>query len=170
MEKTLTKVLLLFFTVSSGVWLFNSTMRNIEAASLLKVGTIEYKEHLDPSLEAEIYRSTADRSVIGFISYSFALLTGFGYVMTTHRSMKEDGRLLISAILIVIFIPAEIYCFWIDWKIVGMTYWGHWSLDELRTVVLRRISALAGLHLIALLCYFTIPIFIIFKPLKKTIE
>ena len=74
---------------------------------------------------------------------------------------------MMSAILLYVFVPVELYCYWLDWKIVGLNYWGNWPLEEFRKVLLMRLTALAGLPFIAQMCYYTIPIFIIFKPLQK---
>lgn len=167
MEKPAAKIFLIIFILSASVWLYASSMKHYETGSLLKFGTVEFRESLDPDVERSAYDIIAKHSIIVFITYPVVLLCGFGYVTTTRRTFKEEGWLMMSAILLFLFIPVELYCFWLDWKIVGLNYWGNWELEEFRKSFLNRTAALAGLPLIAQLCYYTIPIFVIFKPFKK---
>jgi len=157
MERPLTKIALLFFLLSSAVWMYSSTVNNYHAGSLLKFGTVEMKTNVDPLVEMQTYRSIAEHSIAGFISYPMVLIFGLSYLMTTKRTLKYDGWLLMSVVLIVMFIPVELLYFWYDWKLIGLLYWGEWPIEEFRKAFLHRFTALAGLHLIAQLCYFTIP-------------
>lgn len=170
MEKPITKFFLVILFLSAIVWMYASSMKHYESGLMLKFGTVEFVEHFDPVSERADYHSIAENSVIAFVSYIIVLLAGIGFVVTTRRSFKRDGWLLMSAILLFAFVPVELYCYWLDWKIVGLNYWGNWPLDEFRKALLIRLTALAGLPFIAQLCYYTIPIFIIFKPLQKTEE
>lgn len=166
MERTTTKIFLLLFIASSLVWLFASANKNYYAGKLLQFGTVEFKSSLDPADERMAYRSIAEYSILAFLSYPFLILGAAGFLKTTRRSLKKEGWLMMSALLVFLFVPVELYCFWLDWKIVGLQYWGEWPLTEFRSALYHRITALAGLPLIAQLCYYTIPIFIIFKPMK----
>jgi hypothetical protein len=167
MERTSAKIFLALFLLSSVIWLYALSLKNYEAGSLLVFGTVEFQLLIDPVSERMVYDSIAQYSIIAIASYPIVILSAFAFVKTTRRSLKENGWLMMSAILLFMFIPLELYCFWLDWKIVGLNYWGEWPLEEFRKAVLARVTALAGLPLIAQLCYFTIPIFVIFKPFQR---
>lgn len=167
MEKPLTKFYLVVLLLSSLVWFSSFIVKNIEISKLLEFGTIEFSSSLTPENELSSYRALARYSIVSFVSYSIVITSAMLFVVTTNRSFKQEGWLLMSAILLFLFVPVEFLCFWYDWKIVGLTYWGNWPLEEFRKAFLRRITALAGLPFIAQLCYFTIPILVIFKPLKN---
>ncbi len=147
--------------------MYASSMKHYETGALLNFGTVEFRGALDPAVERSAYDVIAQYSIISFISYPAVILCGIGYLLTTHRSLKQDGWLLMSAILLFLFVPVELYCFWLDWKIVGLNYWGEWELEEFRKAFLNRTTALAGLPLIAQLCYYTIPVIVLFKPFRK---
>jgi hypothetical protein len=166
-ERTSAKVFLVLFILSAAAWLSANALKNYEAGRLLVFGTVEFQPSLDPVSERAAYTAIAQHTVVTFSAYPLVLITAFAFLKTTRRSVKEDGWLLMSAILLFMFIPVELYCFWLDWKIVGLNYWGDWPLEEFRKAVLARVTALAGMPLIAQLCYFTIPIFVIFKPLTR---
>jgi hypothetical protein len=167
MERLSAKIFLALFIISSIVWLSALTMNKYYAGSILKFGTVELITTLEPAQERSLYRSAAEYSIAAFISYPVVLLGAFGFLKTTRRSLRTDGWLMMSAILLFMFIPVELYCFWLDWKIVGLQYWGDWPLEEFRKATIARITALAGLPLIAQLCYFTIPIIVVWKPFVR---
>ncbi|MDD8018959.1 MAG: hypothetical protein PHP42_11340 [Bacteroidota bacterium] len=167
MEKTSAKVFLLIFIISSLVWLTASTRRTYDGGNLLNFGTTEFKNNIDPATERTTYNDIAEFSIVAFFSYPVVLISAIGYLRTTHRTFKEHGWLLMSAILLFVFIPVEVICFVRDWKVIELNYWGTWPLEEFRKAWISRITALAGLPLIATLCYFTIIVLAIWQPMKK---
>ncbi len=172
-EKPITKFFLTIFIFSAIIWLGAGIMKNIQIEHLIEFGTVQFKQTLVPEVERAAYNSIAEYSIVVFISYPIALFFGIGYIVTTRRTFKEHGWLLMSAILFFIFVPVELYSFVLDWKIVGLNYTkyashgGSWELEEFRKAFLLRLNALAGLPFIAQLCYYTIPFLVIFKPFKK---
>ncbi len=170
MKNRINRVMAVMFGASAIAWLATIIAENIELASLFEFGTVRFNAGLQPDLELESYRTIAKVSIAAFFIYPAALLSGYAYLRTSGRTLKHHGWMLMSLILVVLFIPVELYSFWLDWKIVGLVYWGEWSIEEFRKALLNRVMALGGLNLIAQLCYFTIPFFIIFKPLQKTDE
>ncbi len=168
MENSRSKFFLIIFTFSALCWLGAGSLKHIQIGNLLEFGTIELRQTLTTESERAAYNAIAKYSILVFITYPLTLIAGIGYVMTTQRTLKNDGWLLMSAILLLMFVPVELYCFWLDWKIVGLNYWGDWPIEEFRKAFVIRLTALSGLPFIAQLCYYTIPILVILKPLRKS--
>ncbi|MFZ4619803.1 MAG: hypothetical protein ACOYNS_04530 [Bacteroidota bacterium] len=167
MEKPIAKFFLFLFVLSALVWMYASSMKNYQAGMLFEFGTANFKQEINADVERTIYRTISENALIAFVSYPLTILAAAGFAATTRWKFRIDGWLMMSAILLFGFVPVELYCAWLDWKIVGLNYWGDWPLEEFRKAILMRMTALAGLPFIAQLCYFTIPFFIIFKPLQK---
>ncbi len=165
MENLKAKFFLIIFIMTALCWLGVGILKNIKTGDLLEFGTIELKQSITSESERAAYDAIAKYSIIIFISYPLTIISAIGYLMTTSRSVKRDGWLLMSAILLLMFIPVELYCFWLDWKIIGLNYWGEWPLEEFRKAFVLRLTALAGLPFIAQLCYYTIPVLVVWKPL-----
>jgi hypothetical protein len=165
MEKPPAKIFLFLFCLSAAVWGWNTVMMNVSTGSLLELGTLTFLENLNPEMERTVYADIAERSLYSFAAYPFAVISALGFLKTTRRSLKNDGWLMMSGVLLLIFIPAELYCFWLDWKIVGLQYWGEWPIEEFRKAFIARVTALAGLPFIAQLCYLSIPFLVLFRPL-----
>ncbi len=168
MENSRSNFFLIIFTICAACWLGTGIMKNIQFGNLLEFGTVELKQTLTAESERAAYDAIAKYSLIIFITYPLTIISAIGYLMTTTRIVKRDGWLLMSAILLLMFIPVELYCFWFDWKIIGLNYWGDWPLEEFRKAFVVRLTAFAGLPFIAQLCYYTIPILVILKPLRKS--
>jgi hypothetical protein len=167
MEKTTAKIFLFLFIICAAAWLAAASVKNYHAGMLFDFGTVQFRNDLNVGTERSVYDRIAQSSAVAMILYPFVLLTAAGFLASTRRKFQQDGWLLMSAILLFGFIPVELYCYWLDWKLIGLNYWGNWPLEEFRKAVVLRMTALAGLPFIAQLCYYTIPIFVIFKPLQK---
>jgi hypothetical protein len=162
------KIFLTLFIVSAAVWITSIVLKNIEIGTLVEFGTVQFRAGMTVEQERSAYAALAEYSAVALVAYPLTILSAAGYIASTQRSVKKEGWLLMSAILLFIFVPVEIYCCWLDWKLIGLQYWGDWQVEEFRKAFINRLTALAGLPFIAQLCYCTIPIFIIFKPLQKT--
>lgn len=149
------------------VWLGTTSSRMVTTENLLKFETAEFKEHLEPSYERMSYHAIAKYAVINLVCYPLVLIFAIGYLRTTHRTFKQNGWMLMSAILFFLFVPVEIYCMVLDWKIIGLDFWGKWPLEEFRKAFLHRITAFGGAQFLAILSYFTIVILLFWQPMKK---
>jgi len=167
MKKTLSKIFLTLFSLSFLLWLGISTYRTLLSDHLLQFGTAEFKTAIDPDFERQVYHDIAKYSVVIFIVYPIAILTGIGYLITTEKKFKNNGWLLMCTILFFIFVPVEAYCAVLDWKIVGLNYWGEWPIEEFRKAFLKRITVLSGAPFLAALSYYTIVILAIWQPMKR---
>lgn len=162
------KIFFALFVISAAAWLTLIVLKNLEIGTLIEFGTVQFRTGLTIEQERASYAVLAEHSLTAAAVYVFVIVSAALYLGTMQRLVRNEGWLLMSAILLFIFIPVEIYCFWLDWKLIGLQYWGEWPIEEFRTAFMNRLTALAGLPFIAQLCYFTIPLIVIFKPLRRT--
>lgn len=170
MKRPVTRAALVLFVFAYTAWSAASIRSNIEIGTLLEFGTAAFRSGVTESAERAAYAALAGNAIVRFIAYPLLLLGGIVFVATTELSIRRNGWLLMSAILLFLFVPVELYCFWLDWKLVGLQYWGSWPLEEFRKALLARVTALAGLPFIAQLCYYTIPFLVLFRPLRTPAE
>lgn len=166
MKRPVTRAALILFVLAYVVWSAASIRTNIEAGTLLEFGTAAFRTGVTESAERAAYAALAENAIARFIAYPLLLLGGIVFVATSELSFRQNGWLLMSAILLFVFVPVELYCCWLDWRLVGLQYWGPWPIEEFRKTLLARVTALAGLPFIAQLCYFTIPILALVRPLR----
>ncbi len=167
MEKSVTKISLALFIIGAIVWLGAVPVRAAIGNELLEFGTINFKQNLSPEIERELYRLLSYTTLLTMSGYVVALASAVIFVKTTTLSYKQHGWLLMCAILFFMFVPVELFTLTLDWKIIGLNFWGSWELVEFRKAFIARFTALAGVPLIALLSYFTIIVVAAWQPLKK---
>jgi hypothetical protein len=167
MEKISTKLFLTLFLLGAIVWLGALSTRAMLGNELLQFGTIELKTNLDPSFERELYRIISYATIIVMGGYCAALIGAIGFVATATVAWKQHGWLLMCAILFFIFVPVELWSLKLDWKMIGLNFWGDWPLEEFRKAYLRRLTALSGLPVIANLTYYSIIVIAVWRPFER---
>ncbi len=164
---SLWRTALFLFIIASVVWLGGTLTRALIGNDILKPGTVEFEEFIDPQAERQVFRSLSVISVAVMISYGVALVSSVVFLAATPLRFKEHGWLMMSAILFYIFVPVEIYTLYLDWKMVYLEFFTTADNDMFRTLFRARLMALQGVPFIALLCYYTIIALAVFQPMKK---
>ena len=167
MQKQSSKVSLFILIVSAVVWLGAVNVRAVIGNELLNFGTLDFKEHLDAELEREVFRLISLTSVIVIGGYLATFTSAVVFVRTTALRFKQNGWLMMSAILFFMFSPVEFYTLVLDWKMIALDFFSNSTLTEFRILFIHRLAALAGVPMIALLSYYTIVGLAIWQPLKK---
>jgi hypothetical protein len=150
--------------VGAIVWLGGVNIRAMIGDDMLKTGTLEFEEYLAPEAEREIFRLMSFASVIIMISYAVVLVSTTLFLVTTPLRLKENGWLMMSAILFYAFVPVELFTMYLDGEMVYMEFFTTAGNDVFRELFIARLAALAGAPVIALLCYYTIIALAVFRP------
>jgi hypothetical protein len=161
------RVSLFILVVASIFWLGAVNIRAMIGNDMLKTGTLEFEEIIDPEAEREIFRLLSFASVVIIISYAVVLISGTVFLLTSPFRLKENGWLMMSAILFYAFVPVEAFTMYLDGK---MAYWEFFTTngnDVFRELFVARVAALAGAPVVALLCYYTIIALAVFRPFTK---
>jgi len=112
----------------------------------------------------------SNASIVVVIAYFFVVVSAVWFMITTKLKIKENGWLLMCAILFFLFVPAEIYTNYLDIKFALLFHSSPPNHDELLKIFGERLGALSGVPVIALFCYYTIIPIAVFRPLRKKNE
>ncbi|MDI6766798.1 MAG: hypothetical protein QME52_08260 [Bacteroidota bacterium] len=167
MEKRLPKIALLVVTITSIIWLGGINIRTIIGFDLLQTGTLDFKPNIHPYVERTVFGLIAQSSILINIAYIILWISGIIFLRTTHLNLKENGWLMICAILFYIFTPVEIYTMILDFRMWYLDFLGSSDLVEFRKLFIHRLGALAGVPMIALLCYYTAIAIATFQPMRR---
>lgn len=167
METRTGKAALLVILVGSIVWLGGINIRAIVGFDLLQMGTLDFKPNIHPYAERTVYSLIAQSSLVIMVAYACVWLAGIVYLRTTRFRLKEQGWLMMSAILFYVFTPVEVYTSVLDFRMWLLDYAGSNDLVEFRKLFIHRLAALSGVPTIALLCYYTTAWLAVFRPLKR---
>lgn len=165
---TVWRVSLFVLAVASIFWLGAVNIRAMIGNDMLKTGTLEFEEYLDPEAEREIFRLLSFASVVIIISYAIVLISGTVFLVTSPFRLKQHGWLMMSAILFYTFVPVEAFTLYLDSRMAYKEFFTTDGNNVFRELFVARVSALAGAPVIALLCYYTIIALAVFRPFTKT--
>ena len=165
---TVWRVSLFVLAVASIFWLGAVNIRAMIGNDMLKTGTLEFEEYLDPEAEREIFRLLSFASVVIIISYAIVLISGTVFLLTSPFRLKQHGWLMMSAILFYTFVPVEAFTMYLDGRMAYKEFFTTDGNNVFRELFVARVSALSGAPVIALLCYYTIIALAVFRPFTKT--
>ncbi len=168
-DSSLWRLSLFICIVASIVWLGAVNIRALIANDLLKTGTAEFEDYIDPHVEREVYRLVCIASVAAIAGYGITLATGTLFLFLSPFRLKDHGWLMMSAILFFMFVPVEFYTLHLDWKMIYLEFYTSAANEQFREIFIARIMALQGVPLIALMCYYTIIALAVFQPFKKLV-
>ncbi|HTX17237.1 MAG TPA: hypothetical protein VMG34_01150 [Bacteroidota bacterium] len=158
---------LFILIISAIIWLGAVNVRAVIGNELLVFGTLDFKESLNSDLEREIFRLISLSSLIVIGGYLGTFFSALVFVKTTPLRFRENGWLTMSAVLFFIFSPVEFYTIFLDWRMIALDFFSNPTLREFRVLFIHRLAALAGVPIIALLCYYTIIALAIWQPMKR---
>jgi hypothetical protein len=162
------RVSLFVLVVASIFWLGAVNIRAMIGNDMLKTGTLEFEEILDPEAEREIFRLISFASVVIMISYAIVVISGTVFLLTSPFRLKENGWLMMSAILFYTFVPVEAFTLYLDGNMAYKEFFTTEGNDVFRQLFVARVGALAGAPVVALLCYYTIIALVVFRPFTKS--
>ena len=104
------------------------------------------------------------------ILYAVFIVSFLLFVVSSKVSFKENGWLFISAVIIFVTMPFEIYLMSIDYKIFTIVNTGVFNANQILTMYIKRLNVLGSFTIVEILSYFSVIYFVIFQPLKKRAE
>jgi hypothetical protein len=166
-KNTLEKITLLLLIVGGITWLGGMLMRGLLADELLVRGTLQFRPDLTPIVERELFRLMNHSSIFTLVGYVVVFLSGIVFLRTTRLRLKQNGWLMMSALLFYLFTPVEAYMSFLDGKMIALELWGEPTGTILRELFIERLGALKGLPFIAILCYCTIIGLAVWQPMTS---
>lgn len=147
-------------------WLGGINVRAMVGFDLLQMGTIEFKPNIHPYVERTVYSLLAQSSVVINIAYIVLWFATVVFLRVTSIRIRENGWLMMSAIIFFVFTPVEIYTMVLDIRMWLLDHVGSNDLVEFRKLFIHRLAALSGVPMIALCSYYTVIGFVVFRPLR----
>jgi hypothetical protein len=161
------RIALTVLLIAGILWLGGSTMRSIIGYTLLEPGTLQMRTDLSPDAEREAYRSIATGTVLIDGAYVVVLLSSVVFLLRSPFRLKEHGWLMMSAILLYLCVPIEVFTLPLDYRMILYEFFQTADVTAFRSIFLARAGALAGTPFIAMLCYYTIVGLAVFQPFKR---
>lgn len=159
----------LYLTVLTGlVWLGGYISRMIITFQLFEGNQFELRSiFAGDYLHAALYLINP-AVTYNLITYPIFLLSLIGFIFISKLSLKENGWLFISLLLILITAPFEIYLLTIDYKIATSVFYNpDFDSTYILNLTIERFKVLSSFPIIEVFIYFAIIYLFIFQSLKK---
>jgi hypothetical protein len=161
------KFALLLLIFGAVFWLGAINIRAIIGNELLNYDQFNFRTAIPPDRENALFQMMANASIVIAVSYFVVLVSAIWFLKTTTLKFKQNGWLIMSTMLFFVFVPVEAYTNYLDIKFTILFHSNPPNHDDLLRIFGKRLGALSGVPIIALLCYYTIIGLAIFKPLTK---
>jgi hypothetical protein len=161
------KIALMLLIFGAIFWLGAINIRALIGNELLNYDQFNFRTSIPPEREYTLFQLISNSSIVIVSSYFVVLVSAIWFLKTTNLKFKENGWLIMSSILFFIFMPVEVYTYFLDIKFALLFHSNPPNHDELLRIFGNRLGALSGIPVIALFCYYTIIGLAIFRPLSK---
>ena len=158
----------MIIVIAAVCWLGGVNVRALVGFNLLQMGTLDFKPNIHPYVERAIFGLIAQASMVVNVAYIIVWFAGLVYLRMTKLTLRQNGWLMMSAILFYLFTPVEVYTGILDMRMWYLDFIGSNDLVEFRKLFIHRLAALAGVPMIALLSYYTIIALAVVRPMRRT--
>lgn len=148
------------------VWIGSNTLRLFIVYNLFEAKDLTLKSSFQSDAIHIVLVGFLPAFVTPFIAYILMIVFLILCLLSVKVSLKQNGWLFISIILIVVTLPFELYLMIIDYKVINLLLMGSFNDGLLLGLLRERITSLRGFPIIQLLCYITIVFLLVFKPLS----
>ncbi len=147
-----------------------SIVRISLAFDLFVPGTLTWKSWYSPEVVAQTIRLFAQSGFYTLIGYGVALFFGVIVWLAQRSVWRQSGWLLMSGILCVLYIPVECIQARFDIDLIYLTIGGlgSFSVESAQALLLKRLTFLSGIPLLAMLGYCTALTLMVWQPLQRT--
>ena len=101
-----------------------------------------------------------------FILFIIFIVSFIIFLLTSKVSLKKEGWLFVSLLIIAVTAPFELYLMTIDYKIITKVFYSIFDEKEVLGLFIKRLKLISGFSLIEIFSYIAIIGLFIFQPLK----
>jgi hypothetical protein len=156
-----------FLSCLSGIlWVGSYLLRLLISYQLFQERDFLLKEYYNKQNIDAVLKTLLPAFSTTFILYIVFILSFIVFLISSKINFKENGWLFITAALVFITFPFEVYLMVIDYKIILLLNSGIFESNQVLSLITDRFKLLSSFPIIHVLCYFAIIFIIIFQPLK----
>ena len=168
------KIFLFLFVATGAIWLGSYVTRLSLFYNLFNSSELVLKEFVTSQNISGIFQTLIAAITINLILYMLMIVCFILFLVTSKLSLKQNGWLFISMILILFTAPFELYLMLIDYKIVINVFSGVFDSKEILNLVIKRFTILSSFPIVEIFSYLAITYLFLFQPLsgsrKRLIE
>ena len=165
-RKLLSSIFGSFALVSGSIWLGAYVARLITIYQMFEPIETTLKNYINGNNLPAVIQTIFPLVNLTFFSYLVMIITFTIFITSTDLKFKENGWLLIISLIIYLTLPFEFLLLIIDYKLIVIFMSEQFASGEILKLIVDRITILSSFPIILVLCYFTMPFLIVFKPFR----
>lgn len=163
-NKKLSSYLAFASAVFAAIWLGAYITRLILTYNLFEEGELVLKYFVNDTNISGIFQAFEPLYYITFITYVVFIFCFTLFLVLSGLPFKKNGWLFIISLIIYFTLPFEIVLMTIDYRIISLYLSGNYDSGSVLKLVIERLQVLGGFSVILILCYLSIPYFLILRP------
>ncbi|OGU66612.1 MAG: hypothetical protein A2499_12690 [Stygiobacter sp. RIFOXYC12_FULL_38_8] len=160
-----------FLLVGSFIfWLGSYISRHLVVYQLFEPEGLVLRSVYDVENLKTVWITISPLIVSNIIAFPIFVVLYAIYLIVSKDSLKKEGWLFISTLIILVTAPFEIFLLLKDYKIISLIYSSVIDSNKVLELVRERITILSSFSLIEIFSYLAIIFLTILKPLSKSDE
>ena len=155
---------------SGSIWFGAYVSRLLTTYQMFEETEYTLKDYISNANLSAIFQTTFPLVNLTFYSYIVMTISFTLFLILSRLKLKENGWLLIVALIIYLTLPLESLLLMTDYKLIVLFLNEQFGSEQILKLVVERLSKLSSFPIILILSYFTIPYFLVFKPFTLKIK
>jgi|SRR5690606_1769666 len=158
----------LFISVLSGsLWIGAYLTRLFLTYQLFEAENLSLKSIISQDSLTTVFYVLLPAITTTFVLYIVFIFSFIIFLFLSKLSFKQNGWLFITALIIFLTMPFEVYLMTIDYYLITQLNSATFNAGEVLSLIMERIKVLSSFLLVEIFCYISIYYFILFKPLTS---
>jgi hypothetical protein len=162
--KKVPKIFLYISVLSGALWLGSYFSKLLVFYQFFEPKDFILKPSLNEQKLHDILVQINPIITLTLVLYLIFIISFFLFVTTSKVSLKRNGWLFITTVIIFLTFPFELYLITIDYKIINSILSNNFNSMQIIGLIVDRFKVLSSFPVIELFCYFAVVYLIIFKP------
>jgi len=159
--------ILFIVCLSGSTWLGSYITKLIISYRLFEETEFVLKNYLNENNLEPVLRTMLPAFAVPFVLYPVFIISFILFLIISKLKLKMNGWLFITAILILVTLPFEIWLMGLDYKIITMVNSDYFNSLEVINLITKRFTVLGSFPLIEVFCYLGIIFLFVYRPLTQ---
>lgn len=155
---------------SGSIWFGAYVSRLLTTYQMFEETEYTLKDYISNANLSTIFQTTFPLVNLTFYSYIVMTISFTLFLILSRLKLKENGWLLIIALIIYLTLPLESLLLITDYKLIVLFLNEQFGSEQILKLVIERLSKLSSFPIILILSYLTIPYFLVFKPFTLKVK
>ncbi len=158
----------MFISLLSGVlWLGAYLTRLMLTYQLFEPKDYILKAYVTPENLSGILITLGAAVSTTMILYITFIVSFVLFLISSKVSLKKNGWLFITALIVLVTLPFEVYLMTVDYSIIDKIYFSSFDAQSILNLFVKRLKTLSSFSLVEIFSYFAAVYFVLFQPLTK---